>query len=308
VGKAIVATLVLAEIDRGGVGIDTPVAEVWPEFGRHGKEWVTIGHALSHRAAVPAIRETLTDDDLFDWETMTSALADTAPWWAPDTRHAYHTNTFGHLVGGIVHHITGDTPGDILRPLADALGADIWFGVPADQHERCARVIWDSDLPASVDTRGLDGDALMNVLAHFNPPGYSSVGLANTPEWRSAQIPAAGGHGTARGIARFYAGLLDPGRVLSEPLLDRATQPASSGPCPLLGEDLVFGLGFVPTTQRRPYGPNPGAFGHFGTGGSVGFADPVSGIAFGYAMNHVRPRWQSSRNRALIDTLYDVLP
>ena len=52
---------------------------------------------------------------------------------------------------------------------------------------------------------------------------------------------------------------------------------------------------------------NPSAFGHFGTGGAVGFADPEAGIAFGYTMNHVIPRWQSSRNRALIDALYSCL-
>ena len=62
------------------------------------------------------------------------------------------------------------------------------------------------------------------------------------------------------------------------------------------------------SASRRPFpgdrsGP-PGSFGHFGTGGAVGFADPAAGVAFGYAMNHVIPRWQSSRNRALIDALY----
>jgi CubicO group peptidase (beta-lactamase class C family) len=75
----------------------------------------------------------------------------------------------------------------------------------------------------------------------------------------------------------------------------------------VLGEEVTFGLGFKPTAPRRPFGPNPGSFGHFGTGGAVGFADPDAGIAFGYVMNHVIPRWQSSRNRALIDALYASL-
>ena len=70
---------------------------------------------------------------------------------------------------------------------------------------------------------------------------------------------------------------------------------------------MTFGLGFTPTTERRPFGPNPGSFGHFGTGGAVGFADPRSGIAFGYVMNDVIPRWQSTRNRALIAALYETL-
>jgi len=89
--------------------------------------------------------------------------------------------------------------------------------------------------------------------------------------------------------------------------LAEAVSPQSEGYCPVLGEEVTFGLGFKPTTPRRPFGPNPGSFGHFGTGGAVGFADPSAGVAFGYAMNHVIPRWQSSRNRALMDALYQSL-
>jgi len=95
--------------------------------------------------------------------------------------------------------------------------------------------------------------------------------------------------------------------LLSPDLLAEATAPQSSGFCPVLGEDVTFGLGFTPTTARRPFGPNPGSFGHFGTGGAVGFADPASGIAFGYVMNDVIPRWQSTRNRALVDAVYRSL-
>jgi CubicO group peptidase (beta-lactamase class C family) len=75
----------------------------------------------------------------------------------------------------------------------------------------------------------------------------------------------------------------------------------------VLGEEVTFGLGFTPTTPRRPFGPNPGSFGHFGTGGAVGFADPQAGVAVGYVMNDVIPRWQSTRNRALIAALYESL-
>jgi CubicO group peptidase (beta-lactamase class C family) len=68
-----------------------------------------------------------------------------------------------------------------------------------------------------------------------------------------------------------------------------------------------FGLGFQPTRPDRPFGPNAGSFGHFGTGGALGFADPIAGVAFGYVMNAVKPRWQNDRNRALVDALYSCL-
>jgi CubicO group peptidase (beta-lactamase class C family) len=305
VGKALVALLALQAVEAGHVGLDDPIATIWPEFAAHGKGAATIRHALCHRAGVPAIRERLTNDDLWDWSRMTTALAATAPWFEPGSRHVYHTNTYGHLVGGIVHHATGEMPGTRLRALAEPLGADLWFGVPAGEQHRCAEVIWAPTTPMdSIDPFAFTDEALMVMLGYFNPPGYASNGVVNTPEWRACQVPSTNGHGTANGLARVYSALAEPGRLLSPELLAEATRPQSSGHCPVLGEDVTFGLGFVPTSERRPLGTSPRAFGHFGTGGALGFADPDRRLGFGYVMNHVIPRWQSTRNRALIDAVY----
>jgi CubicO group peptidase (beta-lactamase class C family) len=247
----------------------------------------------------------MTGEDLGDFATMTDAVAPTEPWWEPGTRHAYHPNTYGHLIGGLVHRATGELPGTRLHPLADLVAADIFFGVPDVEQARCADILWAlGGAPPVIDPDGLSTDELMIQLSYFNPPGYSSWGVVNTPQWRTTQIPPTNSHVTAAGVARVYQGLLEPGLLLSPGLLAEATSSQSVGFCPVLGEEVTFGLGFKPTTPRRPFGPNPSAFGHFGTGGAVGFADPDAGIAFGYAMNHVIPRWQSSRNRALIDALY----
>jgi CubicO group peptidase (beta-lactamase class C family) len=305
VGKAILALLVLQLVDDGRLALDEPVADVWPEFAHGGKAGATVAHALSHRAGVPAIRELLTDEDLLDWDRMTSALAATEAWWVPGERLAYHSNTFGHLVGELVHRASGQMPGERLRAVAEPLGADVWFGVPGAQQHRCADVVFApaAPIPSIHSFDGLEGDLLMNALAHFNPPGYSSIGVVNTAAWRSSQIGSTSGHASASGIARIYAALLEPGRLLSPELLAHATAPRAEGHCPILGDEVAFGLGFQPTTPRRPLGPNGRSFGHFGTGGALGFADPDAGIAFGYAMNHVIPRWQSTRNRALVDAV-----
>jgi CubicO group peptidase (beta-lactamase class C family) len=308
VGKAIVGLLLLQLVDAGLIGLDDPIASVWPEFARGGKGAATVRHALSHQAGVPAIREPLTNDDLWQWDRMTAALAATEAWWEPGTRHAYHTNTYGHLVGEIIRRVSGEMPGTRLRTVAEGMDADLWFGVPLPEQHRCAEVIWDSPMGSTtVELDGLTGDPLLVALGYFNPPGYSSIGVVNTTEWRSAQVPSTNGHGTAAGVARFYAALLERGRLISPGLLAEATSVQSEGFCPVLGEEMAFGLGFKPTIARRPFGPNPRSFGHFGTGGAVGFADPDAGVAFGYVMNHVIPRWQSSRNRALIDALYRSL-
>lgn len=308
VGKGLLSLLLLRLVDGGAVDLDDPVSSVWPDFAAGGKDGATLRHALTHRAGVPAIRRHLTDDDLFDWEVMTSALAATDPWWPPGEQVTYHVNTFGHLVGELVRRIGGNMPGDALRSIAGPLDADVHFGVPDDQQHRCAETIWDPSFTIPpFDLDRLDGVPLLNALAHFNPPGYSSVGVMNTARWRSAQIGSTSGHGSARGVATIYSALLDEDRLLSRPLREEAAAVQATGHCPILDDDLSFGLGFQPTTARRPLGPNPGAFGHFGTGGSLGFADPAGRVAFGYVMNHVMPRWQSTRNRALIDAVYASL-
>ena len=307
-GKAVIALLALQLVDQGVIALDDPVMSVWPEFAAGGKAGATIRHALSHQAGVPAIRQLLTNEDLWVWERMTSALAATAAWFEPGSRITYHTNTYGHLIGEIVHRCSGQLPGDRLRTVAGPLGADLHWGVPDSEQHRCADVIW---APAGqmgpFEFDSLSGDALMIALGYFNPPGYSSHELVNTPEWRRAQVPSTNGHGSATGLARLYAAIVEPERLLSSGLLAEATRVQAHGLCPVLGEEVAIGLGFVPTSERRPLGPSPRSFGHFGTGGALGFADPDAQIGFGYVMNHVIPRWQSTRNRALIDALYTSL-
>jgi CubicO group peptidase (beta-lactamase class C family) len=307
VGKGLAALVALRQVDAGTLDLDAPLADVWPEFAAGGKEGATLRHALTHRAGVPAIRERLTNDDLWNWQRMADALARTEAWFEPGSRITYHTNTFGHLVGETVHRASGRMPGQLLRDIAAPLGADVWWGVPTAEQHRCADVIWAPASPMpELDPFTLDGESRMLMLGYFNPPGYSSHGVVNTTEWRGAQVPSTNGHGSAQGLARVYHSLVQ-GELLSTDLLAEATRVQAQGPCPVLGEDIAVGLGFVPTSARRPLGTNPRSFGHFGTGGALGFGDPDAGLGFGYVMNHVIPRWQSTRNRALIDAVYSSL-
>jgi CubicO group peptidase (beta-lactamase class C family) len=309
VGKPMVALLLLQLVSAGRVGLDDPVAASWPAFGSHGKETVTIRQALCHRAGVPAIRTPLRNEDLWDFDRMCVALAATSPWWEPGARHAYHTNTYGHLVGGIIRALTGDLPGTRLAALAAAIGADLHVGLGDEHHARCAEIAFEAPALtasfAALDAEP-DADARMTLLGYRNPPGYSSMGVVNTPAWRRAQIPSTNLHATAAGVARWYEAVRC-GDLLSPAMRDEAVRPQSSGFCPTLGQEVTFGLGFQPWTAQRPFGRTPGSYGHFGTGGALGFADPSAGIAFGYVMNHVVPRWQSPRNRALVDAVYASL-
>jgi CubicO group peptidase (beta-lactamase class C family) len=315
VGKPVIALAVLQLVARGDLDLDKPASTWWPEL-RAGQRGATVRHVLCHRAGVPAIREPLTNDALWHWSTMCDAIAATDPWWEPGTRHAYHSNTYGHLVGEIARRVDGRLPSDWLREeIAQPLGADVAWGLDAQQQRRCADVVWESEMGLAAETltsKALTEEQRMIALGYFNPPGYASIGVVNTPEWRAAQVPSVNLHATARGITRIYealaaGGTLDGITVLDRDVLAEATRVQSEGWCPVLERDASFGLGFQPTRPDRPFGKNPASFGHFGTGGALGFADPEARVAFGYVMNAVKPRWQSPRNRALIDALYNCL-
>lgn len=308
-GKPFVALSVLQLVSAGQIDLDATADHWWPEL-RAGREGATVRHLLSHRGGVPAVRERLTNDDLWDWDAMAAAIGRTEPWWPPGEQHAYHTNTYGFLAGELARRVTGRRPGAWLRAeVAGPLEADLAWGLTPAEQARCADVDWRSGtLPALDwdDLESLPAERRMLALGYLNPPGFSSMGVVNTPEWRAAQIPSTNLHATARGLARVYAGLL-AGTVLDPDVLAEATRTQSEGWCPVLEREASFGLGFQPTRPDRPFGPNPGSFGHFGTGGALGFADPQAGVAFGYVMNAVVPRWQNSRNRALVDAVYACL-
>jgi CubicO group peptidase (beta-lactamase class C family) len=315
VGKPIVALALLQLVARARVDLDGPASRWWPDL-LAGQQGATVRHVLCHRAGVPAIRSPLTNDALWDWPTMCRSIAATEPWWDPGTRHAYHSNTYGHLVGELARRIDGRLPGAWLREeIAGPLGADVAWSLDAAQQARCADIAWEIDVVGGIDwfaSRAATEEQRMIALGYANPPGYSGIGVVNTREWRASQVPSTNLHATARGVARVYTALAAGGSVdgitvLDADLLAEATAPQSEGWCPVLEREATFGLGFQPTRPDRPFGPNQGSFGHFGTGGALGFADPEAQLAFGYVMNAVKPRWQSPRNQALLAAVYTCL-
>ena len=312
VSKALCAICALRQVESGKIDLDAPVARLWPEFAAAGKEGITLRHLLSHRSGLPALRDPQPEGAMLDWHAMTDALAAQTPWWVPGTAHGYHVNTFGFLIGEVVRRAAGKTIGHVLRDeIALPLDADVHIGLPESEHRRAAEFLWPDGAWPTQPPPVSDFD-LMRWNAYWNPPGVSGARWVNRPEWRLAEIPSTNGHGTARGVARVYAALANGGeiggvRILERETLELATTEQSSG------EDLItqrpsrFGLGFQLTQTQRPLGPNIGAFGHFGAGGSLGFCDPETGVAFGYVTNDMGPRWQNPRNRALIDAIYASL-
>lgn len=311
VSKALCTIVVLRMVEQGRLDLDAPVTQVWPEFGRGGKECVTLRHILSHRAGLPSVREPLPEGAALDWQRICYAFAEQTPWWEPGTAHGYHVNTFGFLVGEIVRRVDGRTIGTTLREdIAGPLSADVHIGLPSIEHQRVAEFLWPAT-PSTTQTMP-SPDEMMRYNAYWNPPGISGAGWVNRPEWRLAEIPSTNGHGSARGVVRIYSALANDGeidgvRILQAGTLRTATVEHSNGVDLISQRPSRFGLGFQLTQAERSLGPNHGAFGHFGAGGSLGFCDPESGVAFGYITNDMGPRWQNPRNKALIDAIYASL-
>jgi len=321
VGKAVTAVCALRLVEAGLLDLDAPVADYWSEFAQAGKARIPVRALLTHQAALPAIARALPSGAWMRWDVMTEALAAQAPWWEPGAGHGYHVNTQGFLIGEVVRRITGTTLGTYLREsFAGPAGIDFFIGFGAELEGRCADVLPSPPSPESeelqrqlsADPESLTGLSLMRVHAYRNPPGISGTDVVNTRAWRAAEVPSTNGHGNARAVARLYSALagdgeLDGVHVLSPEVITRATEQQAYGDDLVLRRPTRFGLGFQLTMVERPLGPNPRAFGHFGAGGSLGFADPDARVALGYAMNQGRGGWQHRHVRHLIDLVYAAL-
>ena len=313
---------------RGKLDLDAPVIELWPEFGQHGKEAVTTRMMLDHSSAVPALRAPVKDSGPFEWDYMTARLADEVPFWPPGTRNGYHGFTFGWTVGEMVRRASGQSLGTFFREeVARPLGLDFWIGLPEEIEPRVAPITpyvykaADAVTPFMRDL-GTDKRSIASLF-FFNVGAWRTKG-ANARESHAAEIGAANGVTNARGLAGMYAPLANGGGQLVD-----ATTLARMGEVSMATHDDAtlriptrFAPGFMKSMDNRKrsvgatlFGPDvdsvilgSAAFGHVGAGGSLGFADPVAGLSFGYTMNRMGPGLlMNERGQALVDAAYQSL-
>jgi len=285
--KAITAVAVARLVDRGLLRYEDKVASVWPEFANNGKADVTVAQVLSHQAGLPGFIEPTSAIDQCDFDGCAAKLARQKPAWVPGTATSYHAMTYGWLAGEIVRRVARKPIGRLVaEEIARPLDADIFIGLPESQDARAAEMLppRSSAVPPPLPD--------VAIMALTNPE--QDPLLPNRRVWRAAEIPAANGHATAMGLARFYAALAtDHGcegvRLLSPGTHDRLVRPATKGRTDMfLGFTDSWGMGMA-LNAPGIYGPNPRAFGHSGWGGSFGCADPDAGVAIGYVCNQMGP-------------------
>lgn len=300
--KGVAAAVPLMLAERGELDLDAPVARYWPEFTTHGKDRVLVRHVLNHRAGLPVLDRPLTPAEALDPRRGPEAVAAQPPAWEPGTDHGYHPLTYGWLLDELVRRVTGQGTGEwiasrIAAPLD--LGTDLWLGLP-ESVAATGRVGRAGRLESVAEpTGGLRMRAKRSVTeAYDDPDSLTRRAFAaitpfpdqNDPAYRASVLPATNGIATAEGLARFYAALtgeVDGVRLLSPATLEAARAEESSGPDRVLVVNTRFGLGYMLHGTASPL-LNAGSFGHPGRGGPLGFADPESGIAFGYLTNGYR--------------------
>ena len=295
--KGPTALLIHQLAERGLLDYDAPVAEYWPAFGQNGKHNITVAQAMSHQSGLHALPSPLKIDDIADWDGSIARIENGVPAWEPATATGYHALTYGWIAGGIYQAVTGSHIKDAFRTeIAEPLGVenDFFVGIPED---------------GSVDQR-------LTTLAVMGPHEAVPIELpddsfflqampkslwqhTNGKTYRRACFPAGNGHFTANALARMYGALANGGEIGGTRLIG-ADHVVNLHRLEIEETDLVLGIaprkgiGFflgslAPDLNGElvhgPMGPGETTFGHSGAGGSVGFADPETGLGMAVTLN-----------------------
>lgn len=306
---------------------DEPVATYWPEFAQHGKSAITVRQLLSHQAGLSAVDVPLGPAELANLDSLANVLAAQRPSWEPGTRSGYHAVSLGWYESELLRRIDPKrrSAGRFFADeVAKPLGVEFYIGLPASvPSERLARIkaVNKAALLFKMNPKTLPWPFVRDMLLPkrlaartFSNPRVSASELVRMPEYRTIEMPASNGIGSARAIARVYASLATGGQELGirEPTLAALMQaplPPSGGSRDLvLHVDAAFSCGFTKPCDMTRFGTSDTAFGTPGAGGSFGFADPDRELGYAYVMNHMGYHIADDpREKALREATYACL-
>jgi len=294
VSKAVAATALHVQAERGLVDYDSPVARYWPEYGANGKESATVRDALSHRTGTPQMPAGATPDSICDWDATCAGIAALTPIY-PVGQPAYQAVSFGWVIGEIVRRTDPRRRSFrdfVLEEICQPFDIeDLWIGVPDRVVPRIAKL---------TDALNMKPPPPGTVLAQAMP---FEVRLApdvfELPQVRRATIAGVGGIFNARSLARFWAILANRGELNGKRLLstERVTMATQMRPGGTLPDPVFFGMpmplsqgGFWMYDGKSPLTlglASTTAIASPGAGGSLGWADPRTGLAVAYCHNRM---------------------
>ena len=322
--KGISALTTAAAVSRGLFSYDAKVADYWPEFASDGKDDITVRQLLAHQAGLCVLKPAPTLADVGDPTQLSAILAAQTPAWTPGTRHGYHAITLGWYQSELIRRTdpAGRTLGRFFaEEIAIPLELDFHIGLPAavnrdriaylHMRRRAEALRYLNQIPAGM------------LAASFNPFGLTNRSAAiprdvdpwrgdyNDDRVRTVEMPSSNGIGTARSVARLYGAAAIGGADLglnSETFNELVAAPiAPSGGVrdKVFNVDVNYALGFGRPVPHACFGSSDKAFGTPGFGGSIGLADPDTGVGFSYVMNRpgFRP-WSDPRELALRQALF----
>lgn len=275
--KAVTAMLIHWLDDQGVLHLDDAIAEYIPEFGRHGKDGVTIRHVLTHRSGIPTVPGDYLDLDLLlDERAIIDALCEARPASIAGRTLSYHALTGGFVLAEVARRVTGKDIRTLLREaVREPLGFRTFdYGVPRERLHEVATNAFTGFPPAEpygwLLKRALGVDI------------RDAVDLTNDERYALGVVPAGNIIATADECARFFELLLRGGelngvRVFARRTVHRAVAETSFRELDTtLMLPIRYGMGFMLGRERLSlYGPHtPKAFGHLGFTNVVLWADP----------------------------------
>jgi CubicO group peptidase (beta-lactamase class C family) len=327
--KAISAVAMAMAVSRGYIELDAPIATYWPEFASQGKGKITARQLFAHSAGLPIIEETISLSIIADFDALAEILARQKPQWEPGSKMGYHGWSLGFYQNEILrrtdpaHRTIGRF---IAEEIAAPLGVEFYIGLPDTISDgRIANEI--SSLRSLRETIFANPAMLLGLLLPDwlagNKLGRQMLNtipeLANVKGFHSnavrrIEIPSGNGIGTARAMARIMGACAVGGAELgidqkTREELERSHPRAMSPPKDaLLGVPTVYQMGFSkPGTHYDLNGHTSGYFAP-GSGGNMCFADPESGIGFGYAINRMGGYIMNDpRERALREAVFSCV-
>jgi CubicO group peptidase (beta-lactamase class C family) len=298
--KGVLAICAYLLVQDGTLDLDAPVARYWPEFGQRGKSEIPVRWLLSHRAGLSALDRSFSRDEALAWEPVIRAIEDQAPLWPPGSAYAYHTITYGWLVGEVIRRVSGEPVGAFVRRrLAEPLGLRLWVGIPAEEQEHVAWLLAplpDADLELARQIREADARPervrAATMGGAFAFPAAGDHVTFNDPDIQAAEIPGANGIGDARSLARLYSACVYPlegPRLMTQASVEDALIERSSGTPWSGGPDLRtrWGTGFALASPPTSPLLGPRSFGHGGAGGQLALADDEHAVGFAYINNQM---------------------
>jgi len=293
-GKAVIAIVIAMLEERGLLDPDAPVAEVFPEFARNGKERITVHDVLTHRGGILMPDLCGRFDAWGDWDAVIDAMVAAEPSLERG-KLAYHPLEYGWVLSEVCRRADGrPLPTFVTEEITGPAGLPgLRWGVSDAELDVLGRSYWLGAGPFRI--AGLD---ISRVFEAFSVQ----------PELMTMFLPGAGLVSDAASLAAFYEILVGGGkardgrRIIGRDAIRAYTTRAVRGWDRTNNAPIVLGRGFFLGTTT------PGIYGYWGTRDCFGHAGAFCTLAWGDHATGLSAAIVTNGNRSPFDLVTRMMP